>query len=332
MDLDKLTKEELVSELSRRGEDVRGRKPVLLERLREILKEEQYQSQGAMSQAKEEKDNLQEEHEPKKVDDDKGVETQSGSRGGDATSDRPASSARTAASMASARAMERAKLAGLSAKRQALKKKHLLEAQEAELRRMREEVELQAEIEECEAREKVFEEMMTEAQMEQMMLQPHETLSHPLESEPKAVPQLQEVATKPQVTVQAGQKEVATKLMEVTVPKLQEAAAQRQEKKSNAASLLQEVAERPQARTASHKQEVTAMSQESAYSHEATEPMRHDIRMARRLQLPALDLTVFKGDSSKYKPFLKAFEANIASNVDSETEKLLYLLNARKTT
>ncbi|XP_043213502.1 uncharacterized protein LOC122377501 isoform X2 [Amphibalanus amphitrite] len=360
MDLDKLSKEELVSELSRRGEDVRGRKPVLLERLREILKEEQYQSQGAMSQAKEEKDNLQEEHEPKKVDDDKGVETQSGFEGGDATSDRPASSVRTAASMASARAMERAKLAGLSAKRQALKKKHLLEAQEAELRRMREEVELQAEIEECEAREKVFEEMMTEAQMEQMMLQPLETSSHPLEKEPKAVLQLQEVATKPQVTVQtglkevaakpqvtvktgqkevatkpqvtvqAGQKEVVAKLMEVTVPKLQGAAAQRQEKKSNAASLLQEVAERPQdaaqARTASHKQEVIARSQESAYSHEATEPMRHDIRMARRLQLPALDLTVFKGDSSKYKPFLKAFEANIASNVDSEAEKLLYLL------
>ena len=54
--------------------------------------------------------------------------------------------------------------------------------------------------------------------------------------------------------------------------------------------------------------------------------MRYDISLARRLQLPALDLIVFKGDSSKYKPFLRAFEANIASKVDSEAEKLLYLL------
>ena len=52
--------------------------------------------------------------------------------------------------------------------------------------------------------------------------------------------------------------------------------------------------------------------------------------MAKRLKLPALDLTVFKGDSAKYKPFMKAFEANIVRNVDSEAEKLLYLLKYTK--
>ena len=324
MDLDKLTKEELVSELSRRGEDARGRKPVLLERLREILKEEQFHSGGAMNQAKDEKDKLQEDQESKKVEDDESSEAQSKSAGGGATSFRPASSIRTTSSMASARAMERAKLAGLSAKKQALKRKHLLEAQEAELRHMREEIELQAEIEECEAREKVFEEMMTEEHTQHVRSQPQENVYHQLESRLEAGSLRQGVATKPQVTGPTGLQEVATK-PQVTALKMQEVAVQLQEKKPHAASLLQEAAERPQD-SVPLQQEVAAGPQESASMHQATDFIRHDIRMARKLQLPALDLTVFQGDSAKYKPFMKAFQANIARNVDCEAEKLLYLL------
>ncbi|KAF0301072.1 hypothetical protein FJT64_026562 [Amphibalanus amphitrite] len=161
MDLDKLTKEELVGELTRRGEDVRGRKPVLLERLRELLKEEEFQSQGARKQAKEETDKLHEECEPKKADDGKSVKSGSSrSGGGSAASSKPASSVRTSVSIVSARALERARLAGLSAKKEALKKRHQLEEEEAALRKKREELEIQAEIDESEAKEKVLEEML----------------------------------------------------------------------------------------------------------------------------------------------------------------------------
>ena len=82
MDLDKLGKEALVGELSKRGEDTRGNKAVLRERLQEILKEE--------------------------------TETQLDP---DSTSLR-ASSVRTTSSVALARLLEKVKLASLSAKKQ----------------------------------------------------------------------------------------------------------------------------------------------------------------------------------------------------------------------
>ena len=302
MDPDKLSKEELVSQLSRRGEDTRGRKPVLLERLREILKEEQFQGEQAISQAAE-KCQLSKEHEerePEKTEEDRHIQTQSRavSGGDDAASVRPASSIRSMSSIASARAMERARLAGLSAKKQALKKKHLIEAQEVELRRMREEIELQAEIEECEAREKAYEEMLTEApQAHTVALQPQEqaarpqeavlhtrvgagpqdAVPHQQESKPNAVSLSQAVATKPQVTMQPGLREVASLS---------------QEKKPNAVLLQSgplfqevtertnkphEVAERPQV-TAPLLQEVTAGPQESASPQQSAESLRHDIK------------------------------------------------------
>ena len=62
--------------------------------------------------------------------------------------------------------MEKARRAGLLAKRETLQKKHKVEVQEAELRRLREELELQAEIDECEANEKVlgqYESMVTQS-------------------------------------------------------------------------------------------------------------------------------------------------------------------------
>ena len=94
MDLDKLGKEALVGELSKRGEDTRGNKAVLRERLQEILKEETFQT---------EKPQRREE-----------TETQVDP---DATSLR-ASSVRTTSSVALARLLEKVKLASLSAKKQ----------------------------------------------------------------------------------------------------------------------------------------------------------------------------------------------------------------------
>ena len=46
----------------------------------------------------------------------------------------------------------------------------------------------------------------------------------------------------------------------------------------------------------------------------------------KRLKLPTLDLETFRGDTVTFKPFMRAFESNIAANLESEEEKLLYLL------
>ena len=50
----------------------------------------------------------------------------------------------------------------------------------------------------------------------------------------------------------------------------------------------------------------------------------------RRLNLPSLDLTTFKGDAASFRPFMQTFDSNIARNLDSEAEKLLYLLKFTK--
>ena len=289
MDLDHLTKDELVSELARRGEDIRGRKPVLQERLTQLMKEEEFQSQGARKQAKEETGKLHEEREPKKADDEKGVKSRSSrSGGGSAASSRPASSVRTSVSIASARALERAKLAGLSAKKGSLKKRHQIEEEEAGLRRQREELEIQVEIDESKAKKKVLEEMLK------------------VEDATRAAGMWLQGAAAAD-TVQPQEAAVTTAL--------QDAAAQ-QETTSPAAS--------PQAATPGSVLQDEPTQQQVA--GRAQPQHSTDLHLVRRLHLPSLDLTTFRGDTSKFRPFLRTFESNIARKVDCDAERLLYLL------
>ena len=137
MDLDNLSKNDLKGELAKRGEDVRGTKAVLRERLAQTLKEEAMNAEKpveATTQAK----------------------SMNADGGHSPQSSRPPSSAGTSASMRSERAKEQAKVAGLLAKKEALEMKHRLEEKEAELRKLREKLEIQAQIDECEAKSKVF--------------------------------------------------------------------------------------------------------------------------------------------------------------------------------
>ena len=137
MDVEKLQKEELKSELAKRGEDVQGTKAVLKERLQTVLQRELLGSEmeGGVSHTEDDK-----------------VGSQRSSPG----LSRAASSVSSSGAVRAERAMELAKQAGLLAKKAALKRKHELEAREAELRRLKEELEVEAEIEESKAKENVL--------------------------------------------------------------------------------------------------------------------------------------------------------------------------------
>ena len=105
MDLDNLSKNDLKGELAKRGEDVRGTKAVLRERLAYTLKEEAMNAEKPVETTTQAKSmNADGGHSPQ--------------------SSRPPSSAGTSASMRSERAKEQAKVAGLLAKKEALEMKH----------------------------------------------------------------------------------------------------------------------------------------------------------------------------------------------------------------
>ena len=68
------------------------------------------------------------------------------------------------------------------------------------------------------------------------------------------------------------------------------------------------------------------VAQDDVVRPERDRRVASDIKLMKRMHLPSLNLTCFTGDTASYKPFLHAFEANIANNLDCEAEKLLYLL------
>ena len=93
---------------------MRGTKAIMKERLEQALKEEALNAEKPVEAV---------------------AKASSVNDGGNSPrSSKPPSSVRTSVSMRSERAMEQAKHAGLLAKREALKKKHQIEAQEAELK------------------------------------------------------------------------------------------------------------------------------------------------------------------------------------------------------
>ena len=305
MDLDKLTKEALVSELGRRGEDTRGTKAVLKERLEEVLKEEAFQIDKPAAAA-------QPDERRKPEDDTRSLRT----------------AASTTSSIASARALEKAKLAGLTARKEALKRRHLIEAEEAELRRRKEALEIQAEMDESEAKGKVLEEMLSEERQQAAAMWLQGATAAAVNPQEAALRQEAATAVRPRVAartasrqdaaVKTTPKEVApaTTLQEASQAPLQEASPAPQQEASPAP--LQEAAAAP------FQQEVTeATTQRGAAT--ATQGIT-DMQMAKRLHLPSLDFAIFRGDPAKFKPFIRTFESNIARYVDCEEEKLLYLL------
>ena len=356
MDLSKLPKEELVKELGRRGEDTRGTKAVLRERLGEILKEEAF---PVVPLAESLKLGTELDRDQGKSEGIQNVETQSKLED-DAVSFKRAPSVRTTSSMASARATERAKLAGLSARKEALKRKHELEAKEAELRHMREDLELQTEIKESEAREKVFEEMLTQEgtprpqeraprpqegaprsqegapRPQEGTPRPQEGIPRPQEGVPwsqEGAPRPQEGTPRPQEGISRPQEGVPRSQEGATwsqegMPRPQEGTPRPQECTSQpieGAPRLQECAPWPQQSTSQPQDGATKLQDSTVY-----DSLRAGVANVRRLNLPFLDLTTFKGDAASFRPFMQTFDSNIARNLDSEAEKLLYPLKFTK--
>ena len=269
MDLNKLTKDELKGELAKRGEDVSGTKTVLKERLEQVIQEEGIDAKhietmtGKMEGMQGEK-----------------RESAAGSVAGSVAG----SSTRSSTSVKSERALQRAKLAGLIARREALKKRHEIEEQEEKLKKMKEVLEVEAEIEESEAKDKVLSQY-TDATLgdevkSKMMLKDDAEGKMKKEESPQRLKMSEEDGESEEAKKQQGDR--------------------RQEKLMSS---------NPEKRS----QEVTL-----------------DLKMMKRINLPELKLRMFDGDIAGFKPFLQAFDTNIASKTDDEYEKLLYLLQLTK--
>ena len=139
IDIEKLQVADLKREPDARGEDSRGSKAVLKQRLSQVLKEESYQKKIELQ--------------PKGVSEQR-KDVESRSQGDvDARSIKTTSSR---GSVASQRAVEAARRAGLIAKMDALKQKHELEAQIEHLRRKQEQMQLVADLKESEAKDSVL--------------------------------------------------------------------------------------------------------------------------------------------------------------------------------
>ncbi|XP_043214441.1 uncharacterized protein LOC122377914 [Amphibalanus amphitrite] len=151
IDIEKLVVRDLKRELDARGEDSRGTKAVLKERLAQVLREEACYKKAVMP---DEDARSQADVDPESIA--RKEAFQMDVRSHDGTDARSVKSTSSRASVTSQRATEAARLAGLKAKMNALKQKHELEEQIENLRRKQEEVQLLAELKECEAKEAVL--------------------------------------------------------------------------------------------------------------------------------------------------------------------------------
>lgn len=137
--IEKMSVSDLRKALELRGEDSRGLKPVLQERLREVLKEEAIANK------------MMEDGQPQVGGKLEYVKTAEDARSVHASeAGRSVTSRKSAAStVASARKIEAAKAAGLKAKAAALQKKYELEQEELKLKQKKEQLEIAVDLAEC---------------------------------------------------------------------------------------------------------------------------------------------------------------------------------------
>ncbi|XP_043191513.1 uncharacterized protein LOC122364821 [Amphibalanus amphitrite] len=319
MDVEKLQKEELKGELAKRGEDVQGTKAILKERLQKVLQKELLGSEmeGGVSHTEDDK---------------------AGSQKGSPAPSRAGSNVSSSAAVKAERAIELAKQAGLLAKKEALKRKHELEAREAELRRLKEELEVEAEIEESKAKEGVllqYEESVFkgEDKMKMLLMKDEIRTGQLAQEEAAEITRSADVAQEPTAqdatTQQARYREVARE------PTAEDATIQQARCREVVRELAQEdgtiqrrrlvdVRERepviPQEEIAEGR--VTVMGDE----HSRPPRINPDLQVLKRVNLPELKLRTFDGNIETFKSFLRAFKTNIASKLDDEEEKLMYLM------
>ena len=351
MDLDKLQVAELRQELGKRGEDIRGTKSVLRERLQQVLKEEAL-AQGTLDAtgssiqpvaAQEEKENKED---VKSVRSSHSVTTRTSSR----------------VSVASERALEAARRAGLHAKAAALKKKHELEEMQEQLRRKKEELEIQAELDESLAKEDVLAQFEKEDKRSALLMPPdieqgkrtkeerpraheeprtheqeprtheqeprtHEQESRTHEQEPRTHEQEprtyeQEPRTKEEQRTHKREPRTYEPIRSEQCPRRRLDPTREQEPRmEHTVRTYQEARNEQEKRSSSEdKKTLPARIDRSEMELAAVIPN------LKRVGMQPLELHVFDGKEEEFLQCLAAFEANIAAKLDNEEEKLLYLL------
>lgn len=301
MDIDKLSKEGLVAELSKRGEDTRGTKAVLRERLQEVLREEEFQTKPVDEKTAEFQSDPRKE-ETRAMDKDVEGSVKDGGGMSSPASSKP-TSVRTSASLRSERVMEQAKQAGLLAKRDALRKKHEIEAREAELRRLKEELEVDMEIEESKARQKVlldFEES---------------TVGGPFRNVAKTEMNIEE--NKTEMKMEKGKSAMKTEENEA---KATETAVGHEDV---AAQGLMRIRQRSTDRGEPPGQPATELEPEPSPRPIHNPGQLHDY--AGLLRLPVVEVKKFGGEVTEFAHFLRSFDLKIGSKVHDAQEKLYYL-------
>ncbi|XP_043237661.1 uncharacterized protein LOC122389569 isoform X2 [Amphibalanus amphitrite] len=348
MDLDKLQVAELKRELDRRGEDTRGTKSVLRERLGQVLKEELAQS--ALGDKVSVKSSPEQEQELKDVKE--GAEGARSVRSG-------SSSTRTsskAASVASERALEAARRAGLRTKAAALKKRHELEAMQEELRRKKEELEVQAELDESLAKEEVlaqFERETLMTSLEERVMKAHEQEERNEQELPRHEPEMKQEMKRDEPEQEHGQRNEQEMRNEMRneprtrsesrktneARRVDQELKKREQEARNKREPRKHVRERRREEEPNGEEEPREIEEDEESSREearSTRMKRSEVEIAsvlpnlKRLGMQPPELIAFDGKEEEFAQFLAAFEANIAANLDSEEEKLLYLLQMTK--
>lgn len=220
-------------------------------------------------------------------------------------------SSQASSSASSARLRAEVERVTLEAKAAALKKKHDLDRQEAQIKAQREELEMQTAIEASKAKIKVLEEF--EAFQAPPIGPNHRTSSYlelkiapAMEQERNS--DLEEGLIEPQYQLQPPHQQTLTSPTLATATKAE-----------------QQTSFRPSQPTSpvQNKDNVT----DSLYSvmqrqNTITEGLLKQQRMS---TLPPLDIPIFKGDPMEYKLFLRAFEHGIEDRTESSKDRIYFL-------
>ena len=294
--LEELKVAQLKAILKGRGADTRGSKAALMLRLREILEEEGVDIESFVAAQKESVSSLSAD---RKADDtvverpDHDVDSNSPPPGPlvRASSQMSVRSSASQISISSLRAAESATKAGLMARAAFLREKQKMEKEEMEMKMRKEELQLQMELAEVEARERALMEAET-----------HPTCPT-TETGPDVASALGIGTEDPKK--RNGHAEEAVADVDEGLGSLRfdgEVSGER-------AGQLKSTGSPPRAPAATGQLDATQVI----------------LSQIQQSCLPKPELPVFKGDVTKYRSFIRAFDSRIGTKTDSDSERLFYL-------
>ena len=313
METDKLQVADLKRELDRRGEDTRGTKSVLRERLEQVLREEAI-AHGTLDDKNRDVEAVPVQGKEESKGDAKSVRS---SHSGISTR------VSSQASVASERALEAARRAGLHAKAAALKKRHEIEELQEQLRRKKEELEIQAELDESLAKEDVLAQFEEDGAVKREIAMQHEDRRQQDGNEEQ---ENREQEDRKEKQENREEKQEYRKEKQDYRKENQEDRKEKQEDRREKENRKQEQEDTRQ----EEKERTQEMEGLPVRLRRAEVEIASVIPSLKRVGMQPLELHAFDGKQEEFLPFLTAFEANIATRLDSEEEKLLYLLQMTK--